>query len=469
MSGGSTSSSDAGGDGNPDTEPLDLAAILRPMSVDRFTNEFWGRKPYNTVLGEEVQEQVLGRFCGGQLVDVLAECRRDDNSRFSSEEISAMEADLEVHRKTLNVPLCYCPGALDLQSSFIERVGLGNDVEVGVYFSKVGGDVAGWHFDNNHNITIQVSGQKDWYLAPGEANPVSNRGLEQAPRNWHEQVCPMPPPGRPSGSQHMCYNLRPGSVMYIPPGHWHSVVPVQEDSFSIDMRVANVAQCKWIAEAAFGGLLAQFYRDNDRYLGVGAPDWDGALSPGTQEQVQYLAKNISGMLQRCRLPRCIPFQRAHSDGLNKGASLQYLSAAGFLSPPLDVQAVLGVNPLVTLGLKRRDNRQLLLQMHSVSSLSASEYLRFCLVCPQNLYGLLAHLTGHAGPHALPTLESKCPPPTAGLVQPLLRVLVHCNVLHCAPDPRPVPATTPRGPAPPAEPPGQRPAKRRRKGGRPGPE
>ena len=43
--------------------------------------------------------------------------------------------------------------------SFIDSMGSlghGNDIEVGVYFSRVGCEPAQWHLDPNHNFTIQV-------------------------------------------------------------------------------------------------------------------------------------------------------------------------------------------------------------------------------------------------------------------------------------------------------------------------
>ena len=28
------------------------------------------------------------------------------------------------------------------------------------------GDEAAWHYDNNHNVTVQLYGAKDWYTMP---------------------------------------------------------------------------------------------------------------------------------------------------------------------------------------------------------------------------------------------------------------------------------------------------------------
>ena len=104
------------------------------------------------------KHRMMAKFHDGKLGDIAAECRKEDNTKYSSEEISDLEAQFEGQRRTLNLPWAFCDGALELQSSFIEKVGLGNDIEVGVYFSKVGSGMvgSGWHSDNNHNITIQV-------------------------------------------------------------------------------------------------------------------------------------------------------------------------------------------------------------------------------------------------------------------------------------------------------------------------
>jgi ribosomal protein L16 Arg81 hydroxylase len=128
-----------------------------------------------------------------------------------------------------------------------------NDIEVGVYLSAAGGAEAGWHYDNNHNVTIQLYGSKDWHTMPsGNPNVISSRGMADPPRNAHEQRDVVPSPASAT-----CTRLTPGAAIYVPPGHWHRVVPVEDDPrcLSVDIRVASATQARWVCEELFAGMM----------------------------------------------------------------------------------------------------------------------------------------------------------------------------------------------------------------------
>ena len=48
---------------------------------------------------------------------------------------------------------------------------------------RLGGETSNWHFDNNHNITIQLYGQKDWQYIPGSTSTVASRAMQAATQN----------------------------------------------------------------------------------------------------------------------------------------------------------------------------------------------------------------------------------------------------------------------------------------------
>ena len=152
----------------------------------------------------------------GDVREVLRRCRKENNAAYTPEEVEQMASDLEDGGRTLNLPFCFTPAAASLKWSllylaYINRVDDGyeedddddgadivlrklayvNDVEVGVYFSSAGGGVeAGWHYDNNHNVTVQLYGSKDWHTsgAGNNRNVVSSRGMGDPPRNAQEQA-----------------------------------------------------------------------------------------------------------------------------------------------------------------------------------------------------------------------------------------------------------------------------------------
>ena len=228
-----------------------LADLLAPLSIEEFERKYWGKEPYATSIDRATLKKLSKRFYDGEFEDVANSCRKDDNSRHTAEEIADLKAQVEAGRRTVCIPFCFAPGAIDIKRSFIDLMGsrgYGNDIEVGVYFSRIGCEAAHWHLDPNHNITIQLQGEKDWHTAPGDANTLGgSRGMRDAPGNFLEQRLAIPNTGI---LHRQCINLREGSVLYIPPGHWHSVIPANGDSFSVDLRVATVPHAKWLRSQA---------------------------------------------------------------------------------------------------------------------------------------------------------------------------------------------------------------------------
>lgn len=54
----------------------------------------------------------------------------------------------------------------------------------------------------------------------GSPYTVAARGLFEPARARYEQAVPTPAVGDEDVE---CHNLRPGSVIYLPPGYWHTV------------------------------------------------------------------------------------------------------------------------------------------------------------------------------------------------------------------------------------------------------
>jgi hypothetical protein len=430
----------------------DFAELIAPMPLAEFRQRHWGKEPYTTRLPEDTLARLLGKgFMGGDLGDVLRHCRNDDNSRYTRDEITNLENDFEGSRRTVNAPHCFCPGACDIQRAFSDSPlafglddgtsdgfggianggggGVGscyggipcNDIEVGVYFAKAGGDLANWHYDNNHNLTIQLRGRKDWHLLPGDAHTTRSAGMHgEPPKNRHEQRDrPVPPAGYPgcsSGGDAVCHRLSPGSVLYLPPGYWHQVSTVSgggvgsdgsgsDDCLSVDLRVANLVHARWISEALFAGLLdcRAVVQSGDQAGLVPLEhqqallDTFGHAAAATTScfgaHLSLAQSKIGKMLARCPVPRCIPWQADFSDGMDRGASLSWLMdhpiwftharASRHSLPPgvMDDATSISGNPMVSVSLKRQDGGAgLAISFTSVSTLTSMEYCRFTLYC-----------------------------------------------------------------------------------------
>jgi len=261
--------------------------------------------------------------------------------------------------------------------------------------------------------------------------------MQDPPRNRHERGIAVPSTG---SSGCTCYNLRPGSVLYLPPGHWHSVASAADTSFSVDVRIGNVVHPKWISEAIFAGLMGTLRGGVESDVSKAAPplmalgprDFDrGAFSANVEFQAQHVAANIQAMLRRCRMPRCFPFDPEHSDGLHTGATLQFLEERGFMAAAKDLRSratIVGVSGLVALAPKLRGTSELVVHLRSTSALSGMDYLNFSLLCGARLHGALC-LLACRGEATLGALHDECDAEARQELTVLLRVLLHANVLY----------------------------------------
>ena len=103
--------------------PLRMDELVRPLTVDEFIRRFWGVQPFSSTLRPAVLDRLQEGFHKGEVAPVLAECRKVDNSAYSADEVSEMERDLDGSRRTLNLPYCFCEGALELSAAFIDDAG----------------------------------------------------------------------------------------------------------------------------------------------------------------------------------------------------------------------------------------------------------------------------------------------------------------------------------------------------------
>ncbi len=120
----------------------------------------------------------------------------------------------------------------------------GGDIEV---FAVRGQHTTPWHWDAQHNFTVQLRGRKKWRVGPsGVGEPMCNYhpasanekskeedvamavlcgggggggggGGERKEEGRSSTCLPSPPPSSIS------FILRPGAVLYVPAGWWHSV------------------------------------------------------------------------------------------------------------------------------------------------------------------------------------------------------------------------------------------------------
>ena len=184
---------------------------------------------------------------------ITRDCRTDANDEYDDDDAREMlDRTRPPLRHTLNLPFCFAPGAHALRNSLLRmaydapelpedravdeprgeprtgalhtdlhairrsrcsqsasRLRFANDIDVGVYASPKGGVEASWHYDANHNVTVQLYGSKTWFVTRNDAAPKSGagnvnvgRGLVDAPRNARvkRETCSTPRAFRNSSS-----------------------------------------------------------------------------------------------------------------------------------------------------------------------------------------------------------------------------------------------------------------------------
>jgi ribosomal protein L16 Arg81 hydroxylase len=104
-----------------------------------------------------------------------------------------------------------------------------------VFFSSRGPG-ARWHFDGTESFVVQLSGRKEWRIAPNDAirfPPVNY--LEGAPVPAELAALVKRPMKAPAKARTVV--MKPGSVLYLPRGWWHATRTL-EDSVHLDLLTA---------------------------------------------------------------------------------------------------------------------------------------------------------------------------------------------------------------------------------------
>ena len=143
------------------------------------------------------------------------------------------------------------------------------------------------HFDQNINFVLQIQGIKKWKLAPNHsvANPMTRHTMGQVGDAELMSYIEAPLPAEmPSDS--LSYELRPGSLLFVPRGYWHST---QAEGDALALNFTFTAPT-WIdlLSAAMRARLAQ------------VPEWRETAVMGEENRFQYLLEALAGELPHWR-------------------------------------------------------------------------------------------------------------------------------------------------------------------------
>ena len=261
----SSADSDASDSHAAPDPPLTFEDVL-PVPLAEFLDGTWNERVVTWTVPDDALRRLRAGFCGGDTSAVVRRCRDEHNRAYDASDAADFAARFDAG-DTLNLPFCHTRGASQLKNDILRRaynaaddeddpLGCANDVEVGVYVSPENGAEARWHHDNNHNVTVQLWGVKEWRTSPsGNPNVLTSRGLDDPPNTAYDVHALHPP----NLMNHRVTRLAPGQAIYVPPGEWHRVIPIETDPtvgscFSVDARVASVTHARWTCEALFASM-----------------------------------------------------------------------------------------------------------------------------------------------------------------------------------------------------------------------
>lgn len=135
------------------------------------------------------------------------------------------------------------------------------------------------HFDQNINFVLQIHGTKKWWIAPNHSvdNPMTRHtmGLDPDPELMSYLDAPM---ATEMPKDARAFELKPGSLLFVPRGAWHST-EAEGDALSLNFTFTAPT---WIDlfTAALRGRLAL------------SPEWRETAHVAGEEKFDYLLSSL---------------------------------------------------------------------------------------------------------------------------------------------------------------------------------
>ncbi|MFT5354998.1 MAG: 50S ribosomal protein L16 3-hydroxylase [Polyangiales bacterium] len=144
------------------------------------------------------------------------------------------------------------------------------------------------HFDQNINFVLQLSGEKTWWAAENDSviNPLHRHviGQEIHPELESYMKAPMPE-SFPEQSER--FDLKPGSLLFVPPGVWHKT-KASSDAVSLNFTFSPPSLLDLVTLALRGRLTrSEVWREQ-------AVDLE---NPEQIEKLDFLIQHLAGDMQ----------------------------------------------------------------------------------------------------------------------------------------------------------------------------
>ncbi len=206
-----------------------LIALLEPYSVEEFLKNNWTSKAVH--IASDGHNKFERLFSWEKLTYLL-----------NFHEFKYPELRLALDGKVLDesdnanlIKLCQEGATLILNgihklipelATFVSEVkyDLGYGAQVNAYCSWPGRQGFSSHYDTHEVFILQIDGKKQWYVFP---DTIKYPLPEQSSSSFSP----------PEGEAYLSCTLNPGDVLYIPRGHWHYALALDEPSLHLTLGV----------------------------------------------------------------------------------------------------------------------------------------------------------------------------------------------------------------------------------------
>jgi ribosomal protein L16 Arg81 hydroxylase len=204
-----------------------LANLLKPYSLEEFLERNWTSKA--VYIGNEDNKKFARLFSWEKLTYLLnfhelkyPDIRLALNGKVldESENANLIKWCQEGATLIINQVHKFIPEIAFFTSEIKYDVGYG--VQVNAYCSWPGQQGFSTHYDTHEVFILQVDGKKQWYVFP---DTIKYPLPEQKSASFSP----------PEGEAYLSCILNPGDVLYIPRGHWHYAVALDEPSLHLTL------------------------------------------------------------------------------------------------------------------------------------------------------------------------------------------------------------------------------------------
>jgi len=283
------------------TAPIidDLASLVWPCEPAAFFGRHWGARHLAVHadaarlagIAARVESWDIERLVRALDRPVLAWFETLEGE-FRSMTVRPAEA-IDVYRAGMTLYVQHVPSLDGLAHRLADDLGVpASRVGCSVFASRRGRGTR-CHFDKNENFTLQISGAKTWRVAANAhvRAPVHNwvtgeAVSEQLPLYADEPM----PQAIPATAETI--ELRPGSMLYVPRGHWHETV-AGEDAVALNVSYSVVTWAELVLPAIRTCLVA-----SERWRQAADGLW--GRGPRRREAAARLADLLGGLADAVR-------------------------------------------------------------------------------------------------------------------------------------------------------------------------